>query len=199
MDQSDQKTIYLSFILLAFFALYFGLLYYDSKVLGMPIEKMIELVHSYCEKHLDCDIHRQEHGYGNYQLIDKEYYENLLKRPHIIEFLKNRSLTVRFLIFFFSIQSAFDLWIEKQKRIYLPRLSVFWVYVLSKVSNFRVYVQDLFKDKSYYTNCTICGELCETKVSECWHCTVINCACKKCFEQGDSCPFCRMPIVIVQS
>ena len=172
MKQNDQEIILL-LILLAFFALYVGLLYYDSKVLGMPIEKMMELVHSYCEKHLDCDKYRERSKDGG----------NQLNKPYIIDFLKNRSLTVRFLMYVFS-PSSFDIWIEKQKRIYLPRLSVFWVYVLSKISNFRIYIQDLFKDKSCYTNCTICGELRETKVSECCHCTAINCACTNCFEQG---------------
>jgi hypothetical protein len=179
MKQDNRETILL-FILLAFFALYFGLLYYDSKVLGMPIEKMIELVHSYCEKHLDRSLYLSQSKDG----------DNLPNKPYIIDFLKNRSLTVRFLMYVFS-PSSLDLWIEKQKRIYLPRLSVFWVYVLSKVSNFRNYFQDLFKDKSCYTNCTICGELRETKVSECCHCTANNCACTNCFEQGVRCAFCR--------
>ena len=182
MDQNDQNTLYLYFILLAFFALYFGLVIYDSKVLGMSFETTIELAHKFCHMHWNCDKQENE--------LHPSTCNKLLKQPHVLHFLKNRSLTVRFLLHFFS-PSSFDLWIEKQKRIYLPRLSVFWVYVLSKVSNFRIYVQDLFKDKSCYTNCTICGELSDTKVSECWHCTAINSACKECFKQGDSCAFCR--------
>ena len=119
MDQKDLNTLYLLCILLALFALYSGLLYYDSKVLGMSFETTIELAHKFCHMHWDCD--KQENQ------LHPSTCNKLLKQPHILDFLKNRSLTVRFLLYFFS-PSSFEIWIKKQKTICLSRL-----YKISKM------------------------------------------------------------------
>ena len=116
MDQKDLNTLYLLCLLLALFALYSGLLYYDSKVLGMSFETTTELVDKFCQMHWDRDKHIQEHGHRNDQLIIENIFDDLLKQQNIFDFFKNRSLTVRFRLYFFS-PSQLDIWIEKQKKI----------------------------------------------------------------------------------
>lgn len=197
MDQNDQNTLYLYFILLAFFALYFGLVIYDSKVLGMSFETTIELAHKFCDMHWDCDKHtyRQDSEYRNGQLMINNIFDDLLKQQNILDFLKNRSLTVRFLLYFFS-PSSFEIWIKKQKKICLSRL-----YKISNMiekiltnsnenaCNFWIYIQDLVKNKTHHRECNICYRERQMIVAVCGHSI-----CLPCFERMKYCPFCRMSI-----
>jgi hypothetical protein len=193
----DQKDLYTLYLLLALFALYSGLLYYDSKVLGMSFETTMELAHKFCHMHWDCDKHKRRliHRHRNDQLIIKNIFDDLLKQQNIFDFFKNRSLTVRFLLYFFS-PSSLDLWIEKQKTICLSRL-----YKISKMfekrltdsfenaCNFWIYIQELLKDKTHHRKCKICYRERLMIVAVCGHST-----CLQCFEKMDDCPICRMPI-----
>ena len=145
----------------------------------------------------DCDKHKQEHRHENDKLIIKNIFDDLLKQQNIFNFCKNRSLTVRFRLYFFS-PSQLEIWIEKQKKICWSRL-----YKISKMfekrltdsfenaCDFWIYIQNLFIDKSHHTICGICGTICDTTVSECWHCGLIQIGCKKCFEERDRCAFCK--------
>ena len=195
MDQKDLYILYLLCFLLALFALYSGLLYHDSKVLGMSFETTLELADKYCHMHLDCDKHIQEHGHGNDHLIIKNIFDNLLKQQIIFDFFKNRSLTGRFLLYFFS-PSSLDIWIEKQKKICLSKFYKISEIIERRLTNsfeeacdFWIYIQDLLKDKTHYRECKICYRERLMIVAVCGHST-----CLQCFEKMDDCPICRMPI-----
>jgi hypothetical protein len=208
----DQYALYFLVILLALFALYAGLLYYDSKVLGMSFEKTIVLADKYCHMHWDCDKQKKELHPSTCKL---------LKQPHMFDFFKNRSLAVRFLLYFFSpssfeiwikkqnrsltvrfllnffSSSSFELWIEKQKTFCLSKLYRISEIIERRLTNsfeeacdFWIYIQDLLKDKTHYRECKICYRKRLMIVAVCGHST-----CLPCFERMDDCPICRMPIV----
>ena len=195
MDHKDLNTLCLLCLLLALFALYSGLLYYDSKVLGMSFETTTELVDKFCKMHWDRDKHIQEHEHRNDHLNIKNIFDDLLKQQNIFDFFKNRSLTVRFRLYFFS-PSSLDIWIEKQKKICWSRLYKFSNMIEKILTNsfenacdFWIDIQDLLKDKTHYRECSICYRKRLMIVSECGHST-----CLSCFEQMGDCPFCRKPI-----
>jgi hypothetical protein len=197
MDQKDLYSFYFLCLLLALFALYSGLLYYDSKVLGMSFETTMELAHKFCHMHWDCDKHKRRliHRHRNDQLIIKNIFDDLLKQQNIFDFFKNRSLTVRFLLYFFS-PSSLDIWVEKQKKICWSRLYKFSNMIEKILTNsfeeacdFWIYIQDLFKDKNGLRECKICYRERLMIVAVCGHST-----CLQCFERMNDCPFCRMPI-----
>ena len=209
MDQKDLYNLYFLVILLALFALYFGSVIYDSKVLGRSFDTTIKLAHKFCNMHWGCE--KQENG------LHPSTCNKLLKQQHMLDFLKNRSLTVRFLLFFFC-PSLFEIWIKKQKKIrfllYFFSSSSFelWIekqekiclttfYKFSKMfekrltdsfenaCDFWIYIQDLLKDKTHYRECKICYRNRQMIVSECGHSI-----CLPCFERMKYCPFCREPI-----
>ena len=171
----DQNTLYLLCLLLALFAFFLGLLCYDSKALGMPIKMMGHLMLIYCDKH--------KMTHHEFKIDNSSFYDELLKKPHILDFFKNHSVTIRFILWVLSPSSS-DLWIDKQKDIFSD-------YILTRLSFLWNYFQNLFIDKSHHTICGICGTICETTVSECWHCGLIQIACKKCFKERDRCAFCK--------
>ena len=191
----DQNTLYLLCLLPALFALYSGLLYYDSKVLGMSFETTMELVEKFCKMQRDCDKHKQEHRHENDKLIIKNIFDDLLKQQNIFNFCKNRSLTVRFRLYFFS-PSQLEIWIEKQKKICWSRLYKFSNMIEQILTNsfenacdFWNYFQNLLKDKTHHRECKICYTERLMIVAACGHSI-----CLPCFERINDCPYCKKQI-----
>jgi hypothetical protein len=177
--------------LIFFLTLYLWLLYHDSKVLGMSIKTTRVLAIQYFERHVDFLKHPNM-GVRRCRIYWEKHL--LLNRDTMI-FLSTDSLTVRFLLYFFS-PSSFDLWVEKQKKICLSRLCKFSKMIDQKLTNlfedacdFWIYIQDLVRNKTHYRECSICCRMCPVIVSECGHC-----ACIQCFEKMRKCQVCRTPI-----
>jgi hypothetical protein len=145
----DQYILY--FLVTFLLTFDYGLLYYDSKKLGLSFMITMDLANKYCHKYSK----KKRHGYIQGHRYGKQYNKEIedfpLNQPDIFDFFKNRSLTVRFFLYCFSIQSSCKLWIEKQESFCWSLLDKLSIMIGQKLSNlfedacdFWIYIQDLF-------------------------------------------------------